>query len=101
MYLAISDSYTAGPLIIPQSDLFTCVRSSANYPGLLASSLPSTTFRDVSCSSATSKNFSAPQNGAVSGSNPPQYDALSADTTLVTVGIGGTTSGWSGWPRTV
>jgi lysophospholipase L1-like esterase len=89
VYVALGDSYTAGPLIVPQSDPFTCARSGANYPGLLASALHVRTLRDVSCSSATSSNFADPQQGQVFGTNPPQYNALSADTTLVTVGIGG------------
>ncbi|MGI8677423.1 MAG: SGNH/GDSL hydrolase family protein [Jatrophihabitans sp.] len=96
VYVAMGDSYTAGPLILPQSDLLTCVRSSANYPGLVAASLHPTAFRDVSCSSAQTKDFSAPQKGAVSGTNPPQYNALSADTTLVSVGIGGNDIGLVG-----
>lgn len=96
VYVAMGDSYTAGPLIPPQSDLLTCVRSRDNYPGLLSRSLHVTTFRDVSCSSATTKDFATPQKGAITGTNPPQYNALSADTTLVTVGIGGNDIGLVG-----
>ncbi|MEP7020504.1 MAG: SGNH/GDSL hydrolase family protein [Pseudonocardiales bacterium] len=96
VYVALGDSYTAGPLIVPQSDLFTCARSSSNYPGLLAPALHVTTLRDVSCSSATSTHFTNPQQGAVFGTNPPQYNALSTDTTLVTVGIGGNDIGLVG-----
>ncbi len=32
VYVALGDSYTSGPLILPQSDPFTCVRSSVDYP---------------------------------------------------------------------
>lgn len=96
VYVALGDSYTAGPLIPPQSDLFTCVRSSANYPSLYAKSIHAAKFRDVSCSAAETKNFSSPQRGNISGTAAPQYDALSADTTLVTVGIGGNDIGLVG-----
>jgi lysophospholipase L1-like esterase len=96
VYVALGDSYTAGPLIVPQSDLFTCARSSKDYPALLAQALPAATLRDVSCSGATTADFSNPQKGQIYGTNPPQYDALSADTTLVTVGIGGNDIGLVG-----
>jgi lysophospholipase L1-like esterase len=96
VYVAMGDSYSAGPLILPQSDPFTCVRSSANYPGLLAQAVPVATLRDVTCSSATTRHFAQPQDGAVSGTAAPQYDALTADTTLVTVGIGGNDVGLVG-----
>ncbi len=89
VYAALGDSYSAGPLILPQTDPLTCVRSGNNYPGLLAAALHVTTFRDVTCSSATTANFAAPQAGAISGTAAPQYDAVTPDTTLVTVGIGG------------
>jgi lysophospholipase L1-like esterase len=89
VYVAMGDSYTAGPLILPMTDTFVCARSALNYPSLLARALHVTTFRDVSCSSAATRDFSNPQPGNVSGTNPPEYTALSADTTLVTVGIGG------------
>jgi len=95
-YVALGDSYTAGPLILPQTDLLTCVRSGANYPALLAQSLQVATFRDVSCSGAKTTDFSTAQQGQVSGTNPPQYSALSTDTTLVTVGIGGNDVGLVG-----
>ncbi|HJQ42417.1 MAG TPA: SGNH/GDSL hydrolase family protein [Jatrophihabitantaceae bacterium] len=96
VYVAMGDSYTAGPLILPMSDNFTCARSARNYPALLAAATHPAVFRDVSCSSATSKNFSQPQSGQVSGTNPPQYDAITPDTTLVTVGIGGNDVGLVG-----
>jgi lysophospholipase L1-like esterase len=96
VYVAMGDSYSAGPLIVPQSDPTTCVRSSVNYPGLLAKSLHVRTFRDVTCSSATTQNFAQSQKGAISGTAAPQYNALSKDTTLVTVGIGGNDVGLVG-----
>jgi lysophospholipase L1-like esterase len=96
VYVALGDSYAAGPLILPQSELLTCVRSAVNYPGLLAAAFRPATFRDVTCSSATTTDFSSPQKGNVSGTAAPQYDALSTDTSLVTVGIGGNDIGLVG-----
>ena len=96
VYVAMGDSYTAGPLILPMTDNFTCARSALNYPALLAAQLHVQTFRDVSCSSAVSADFSNPQPGVVSGTNPPQYNAITSDTTLVTIGIGGNDIGLVG-----
>jgi lysophospholipase L1-like esterase len=96
VYVAMGDSFAAGPLILPQSDLFTCARSSVNYAGLLAKAINAAVLRDVTCSSATTKNFAGPQAGNVFGTAAPQYDALSADTTLVTVQIGGNDIGLVG-----
>lgn len=96
VYVALGDSYTAGPLIMPMTDTFTCARSALNYPSLLALKIKPAVFRDVSCSSATTQDFSSPQPGVVSGTNPPQYNAITANTTLVTVGIGGNDIGLVG-----
>jgi lysophospholipase L1-like esterase len=96
VYVALGDSYSAGPLIQPQSDPVTCARSAVNYVGLLAQKLQVQALRDVTCSSATTANFSNPQKGAVSGTAAPQYDAVRADATLVTVGIGGNDVGLVG-----
>jgi lysophospholipase L1-like esterase len=89
VYVAMGDSYAAGPLILPMSDTFVCARSAINYAGLLARKLSVQTLRDVTCSSATTSNFASSQPGNVTGTAPPQYNALNPDTTLVTVGIGG------------
>jgi hypothetical protein len=96
VYVALGDSYTSGPFILPMTDTFTCARSALNYPSLLAAAIAPSAFRDVSCASATTADFSSPQPGAVSGTNPPQYDAITPDTTLVSVGIGGNDVGLVG-----
>ncbi|MFH5232121.1 MULTISPECIES: SGNH/GDSL hydrolase family protein [Antrihabitans] len=88
-YVALGDSYAAGSVVLPQTELLTCARSAINYPALVAKELGATTFRDVTCGSATAEDFVHPQAGNVLGTAAPQYDALSADTTLVTVTIGG------------
>ncbi|NUR88778.1 MAG: SGNH/GDSL hydrolase family protein [Nonomuraea sp.] len=82
-YVALGDSYTAGPGIPSQTDA-DCGRSDRNYPTLTAAALPAATFTDVSCAGATTANMTGPQ-----GAAPPQLDALRPDTGLVTLGIGG------------
>lgn len=96
VYVAMGDSFAAGPLVLPQSDLFTCARSAIDYAQLLSKDLKAAVTRDVTCSSATTKEFAKPQPGNVFGTAKPQYDALSKDTTLVTVQIGGNDIGLVG-----
>jgi lysophospholipase L1-like esterase len=87
-YVALGDSYTAAPLV-PNTDTTNgCLRSTNNYPALVAAALPGTELVDVSCSGADTADMVGFQetNGEV---KPPQFDALSEDTDLVTLGIGG------------
>jgi lysophospholipase L1-like esterase len=88
-YVALGDSYTAGPLV---PDLVGppagCARSDNNYPSLVAAATGVTEFRDVSCSGAKTDDMTAPQ-PLLLGAHAPQFDALLPDSTLVTVGIGG------------
>ena len=88
-YVALGDSYTAGPLI-PTTDLAGgCARSDHNYPSLLAARLHVRTFVDVSCSGATTRDLTHPQHPFSGSTVPPQLDAVTRDTDLVTLGIGG------------
>ena len=87
-YVALGDSYTSGPAIPGQVDA-NCARSDHNYPSLVASRERTGTFTDVSCAGATTVQMWQAQ-----GSNPPQLDALSRDTDLVTVQIGGNDVGF-------
>jgi lysophospholipase L1-like esterase len=88
-YVALGDSYTAGPLIpFIRLDPLGCVRSTRDYPALLARTLGVRHFRDVSCSGATTADMTSSQSVPF-GHNPPQFEALSEDTDLVTLGIGG------------
>jgi lysophospholipase L1-like esterase len=98
VYIALGDSYTSGPLIPNQhGDPIDCGRSDHNYPSLVAESLAPATFVDVSCGSAETKDMTGPQTGLpLGGTNPPQFDALRPDATLVTVGIGGNDAGLVG-----
>ena len=87
-YVALGDSYTAAPLVPPTDTSTVCLRSEANYPALVAESLPGTVLTDVSCSGASTANVRAPQRGRT-GSVPPQLDAVGPGTDLVTIGLGG------------
>lgn len=94
-YVAMGDSFTAGPLIPRQHGTpFACLRSDHNYPSLVARALRLTKFTDVSCTAATTADLSRPQK-VLLGSNPAQLDAVTPDTTLITVGIGGNDVGFS------
>lgn len=97
-YVALGDSYTSGPLIPMQhGDPIDCGRSDHNYPSLTAPALSVATFTDVSCGSAETKDMTGPQTGLpAGGTNPPQFNALRPDTTLVTIGIGGNDAGLVG-----
>ncbi|MGH3865736.1 MAG: GDSL-type esterase/lipase family protein [Pseudonocardiaceae bacterium] len=88
-YVALGDSYTAGPLIpVQRTDPIGCERSTSNYPALLATALHIRDYTDVSCSNVTTDNMTAPQE-VLLGPNPAQFDALRSDTDLVTLTISG------------
>ena len=98
VYIALGDSYTSGPLVPMQhGDPIDCGRSDRNYPSLIAEEFKPETFIDVSCGSAQTKHMTEPQDGLpLGGTNPPQFNALREDATLVTVGIGGNDAGLVG-----
>ncbi len=90
-YVALGDSFAAGPLILPQETGGPCFRSSVNYPHLLARALDAQVFRDVTCSGATTANvLTTPQPSGFPGVAPVpvQLDAVTSTTTLVTLSIG-------------
>ncbi|MEU4209426.1 SGNH/GDSL hydrolase family protein [Streptomyces sp. NPDC026206] len=87
-YVALGDSYTSGAGI-PRQTGGDCARSSVNYPALAAVQLKQKSFKDVSCSSATTDDMWRAQ-----GANAPQLDALGKGTRFVTVGIGGNDIGF-------
>ena len=93
-YVAMGDSYTAGPLIPNQlPDPPGCWRSDRNYPRLVAAARGSA-LRDRSCSGATTEDLTSPQ-PVLGGANPPQLDALDAGVGDVSVQIGGNDIGFS------
>ncbi len=85
-YVALGDSYVSGPLILPPAPgaPLDCLQSARNYPHLTAAAL-GLSLHDVSCSGATTSDFTTAQYS----DQPPQFNALSASTGVVTVGIGG------------
>lgn len=88
-YVALGDSFTAGPLI-PTTDLAGgCFRSDSNYPALVAEQLDIPEVRDVSCAGATTRDLTSPQRTVEDARVRPQLAALTKDTDLVTLGIGG------------
>ncbi|MFF0307764.1 SGNH/GDSL hydrolase family protein [Streptosporangium sp. NPDC004379] len=97
VYVALGDSAAAGPLVPDQvlPDL-GCWRSTRNYPHLTAQAIGASVFRDVTCSGADTKDMYDPQRTDL-GSVPRQLDAVSADTTLVTVQIGANDVGLTGF----
>lgn len=83
-YVAFGDSFVSGPGIAP-ARAGACQRSTRNFPSLVAAELRGTAFTDASCGGATIGDLWAAQRD-----NPPQLDALTPDTGLVTFGmIGG------------
>ncbi|MEU4703002.1 SGNH/GDSL hydrolase family protein [Nonomuraea dietziae] len=82
-YVALGDSYTAGPGIPDETDA-NCGRSDRNYPTLTAAAIAVPALGDVSCAGATTAHMTSSQ-----GTAPPQLDALRPTTDLVTLGIGG------------
>ncbi len=83
-YVALGDSYTSAPFV-PVTDVAAgCLRSSANYPTLVAKVLDAE-LDDRSCGAARTADFTRSQHPDV----PPQLSAVTKDTDLVTIGIGG------------
>jgi lysophospholipase L1-like esterase len=93
-YVSLGDSYAAGPLIPLPLPPFGCLKSSNDYGHIAQRTLQYPEFRDPSCSGAETEDMTQPQNVSP-GPNPPQFDALSADTALVTLTIGGNDIGFS------
>lgn len=94
-YVALGDSYTAGPLIPDQTGSpIACLKSTHDYPADVASSLGASSFTNISCSGATTADMNGSQS-VTGGTNPAQFSALSTRTTLVTMGIGGNDIGFS------
>ena len=95
-YVALGDSYTAAPLVpLQYGTPIGCARSDHNYPSIVRAAIGATVFRDESCSSATTRHMTEPQS-VPGGTHAPQFEALSADAALVTVGIGGNDVGLVG-----
>ncbi|OBJ53134.1 hypothetical protein A9W95_18990 [Mycobacterium sp. 1423905.2] len=88
-YVALGDSAAAAPLVPELADPPWCLKSTNDYPSVLARRLTATGFTDVSCSGATTADIIDRGQQTRGGTVPPQIDALTADTELVTITIGG------------
>jgi len=87
-YVALGDSYTAVAGDGPFSNA-ACRRAVGDYPSLVAKELGIKNFTDASCGGASTQSLTTDQTlQTPAGTTPPQLDALSAKTTLVTIGIG-------------
>jgi GDSL-like lipase/acylhydrolase family protein len=93
-YVALGDSYAAGPLIPNPVLPLGCLKSDHNYPHVAAPSI-GLALRDASCSGAKTSDMTNPQNVEPDGPNPPQLNALDASTTVVSLTIGGNDIGFS------
>jgi lysophospholipase L1-like esterase len=93
-WAALGDSFAAGPLI-PNQQLnpLGCLRSDHNFAHLAAAQL-GLSLADVSCSGAKTDDMTDAQN-VTPGPNPPQFNALTADTGVVTLQIGGNDIGFT------
>ncbi|MBN1092914.1 SGNH/GDSL hydrolase family protein [Blastococcus sp. TML/M2B] len=88
-YVALGDSYSAASGVLPP-DLTAppqCLRSTANYPHVIAAATGAQ-LTDVTCGAADTGDFLAAQYPGVA----PQLDAVAADTQVVTMTIGGNDS---------
>jgi hypothetical protein len=92
-YVALGDSYTAGPEMEPIADV-SCRRSEINYPSLVDKALKIKDFADRSCAGARvlnltqSQSFKDPRTGLPVSINEPQLNAVGPNTKLVTIGMG-------------
>jgi hypothetical protein len=93
-YVALGDSYAAGPLVPNPVLPLGCLKSSSNYPRLAASSIGQP-LRDATCSGAKTTHMTQPQNVDPDGPNPPQFNRLDAGTRIVSLTIGGNDIGFS------
>ncbi len=93
-YVALGDSYAAGPLIPNPVLPLGCLKSDHNYAHLAAPGI-GLSLRDASCSGATTVDMTNPQEVEIDGPNPPQFNSLDASTTVVSLTIGGNDIGFS------
>lgn len=88
-YVALGDSFTAAPFVPNLVEAKGCYRSTANYPTLVATELGVEDFTDVSCSAADTTHMTRRQTTTTGERVAPQFTALTEETELVTLGIGG------------
>jgi lysophospholipase L1-like esterase len=88
-YVAMGDSYSSASGVLPPDPTgVSCTRSLVNYPHDIAAATGAQ-LTDVTCGAAQTKDYFTSQQPGVA----PQLDAVTADTQLVTMTIGGNDSG--------
>ncbi|MDA0142034.1 SGNH/GDSL hydrolase family protein [Solirubrobacter deserti] len=93
-WVGLGDSFAAGPLIPSQTlNPLGCLRSTRNYARQASAQL-GVSLRDVSCSGAETAEMTTSQE-TYAGTNPPQLDAIAADTRVVSLQIGGNDIGFT------
>lgn len=92
-YVAIGDSYTSAPGVLPIKDV-SCFRSAQNYPTLVARDLRSSEAVDASCGGAETKDVFATQFIGIFPVNTPQIDRVTRETRLITISLGGNDIGF-------
>ncbi len=93
-YVALGDSYTSGAgLPKTQSNSPACQRSKLSYPHLVAKQLHAKLV-DVSCGGAATAHATDPLILGDGTNVPPQLNAVTRSTDLVTVGLGYNDFGW-------
>lgn len=91
-YVALGDSYAAVGRVAPgawSAGPVNCVRTDDAYPTIVARELGVGTFVNASCGGAVTDDLWAPDEGV-----PAQFDALTEDTDLVSLSIGGNDVGF-------
>ncbi len=88
-YVALGDSYSAATGVLPLDPTAPpqCLRSTRNYPHLIAERLDARLV-DVSCGAADTGDFTKSQGSGIA----PQLDAVRGNTDLITMTIGGNDS---------
>jgi lysophospholipase L1-like esterase len=88
-YVAMGDSYSAASGVLPPDPTAApqCLRSTRNYPHVIATATHAQ-LKDVTCGGADTTDYGTAQYPGV----PPQLNALSSSTQLVTMTIGGNDS---------
>ncbi|ODR00748.1 hypothetical protein BST27_15130 [Mycobacterium intermedium] len=88
-YVALGDSAAAAPLVPYQADPPGCLKSTNDYPSVLARGIGARSFSDVACSGATTADITYRAQQTRRGSVAPQIDAIGDETELITITIGG------------
>jgi lysophospholipase L1-like esterase len=88
-YVAMGDSAAAAPFVPKQAEPAGCLKSTNDYPSVLARRIGAASFVDVTCSGARTVDLVSRAQVTRTGPVPPQLDAVGPDTELVTITIGG------------